>query len=474
MGVQIAADEIRLIRRNSLESFEDFLHNFWEEVVPEAPVWNWHIAVLCKELQTVAERVFRMQEKEYDLILNQPPGTTKSTVASVAFPAWTMARMQTARSLCGSYAFPLAMDLSRKCRDLVNSEKYRSCFPQVQWKDDQDTKGYFATTKGGYRYAFGVGGSVTGMHGHFLIVDDPLDPSRAVSDLELNTANTWMDETLSQRKVNKSVTPIILVMQRLHQNDPTGNMLGKGGSIRQVCLPAELTDDVKPKELRKYYEANDGLLDPVRLSRKVLEEARITLGDFGYAGQFGQNPVPRGGGMFKTDRILIGTPPITFQKVVRFWDKAGTQDGGMWSAGIKMGRDMDGRYWILNMTRGQWGTDVREATIKKTAGVDGKRVWIGVEQEPGSGGKDSALSTVKNLAGYAVLPEKPSGDKEARAYAFSVQVNNGNVYMAPGPWVEKYLEELKYFPYSKYKDQVDASSGAFNLLTKTKTKVGAL
>ena len=468
-----AVDQNELLASICQDSFYDFLQEFWEELIPDKPIWNWHVRFLCEELQVVAERVMTGKSREYDLVINIPPGSTKSTICSIAFPAWVWTRWPHARFICGSYEHSLALELSRKCRDLLRSEKYRACFPRVQLRDDQDTKGYFVTTLNGSRFAVGSGGSAIGRHAHFLIVDDPIDPNAALSDAELRSTNTWMDEHLSQRVVNKDVSTTILVMQRLHQNDPTGNMLGKKTPVRHICLPAELDDNVSPSECVKWYK--EDLLDPVRLSAKALARALKTLGEYGYAAQFRQSPVPRGGGMFKVDRIVVDTPPAQFRRVVRYWDKAGTQRGGAFTVGVKMGLDRNDLIWILHVVRGQWSSDDRENIILQTAKLDGRSVSIGMEQEPGSSGKESYERSAKRLMGFHVRADRVTGDKELRADAFSTSVNSGLVRVpVDAPWLPDYLDELRYFPFSKYKDQVDSSSGAFNLLVALRRTIGAL
>jgi predicted phage terminase large subunit-like protein len=473
-------DEYDVIGSICRESFAEFTKEFWSEISPEPLVWNWHMQLLCDELQHMAELVFRKEKKDYDLIVNIPPGTSKSSIASVLFPAWTWTRMSTARSICGSYTHSLAMDLSRKSRDVVSSEKYQLSFTEVQkLRDDQNTKSYFMNGNGGYRYAVGVGGSVTGMHGHFLIVDDPLDPQQAISEAELKSANTWMAETLPSRKVDKLVTPLILIMQRLHQNDPSGARLVniRAGRVKHICLPAEDGENVKPPELREKYV--DGLLDPIRLPLEVLREARAQLGNFGYAGQFDQNPIPLGGGMFKTVRLEMDVEPADptfFVQTVRYWDKAATPGGGCYTVGVKMSVDKTGRYWVRHIVRGQWDSRERENIILQTARLDGKKVRVGIEQEPGGAGKESAESTAKNLAGFSVVLDKvdaSDGSKALRADPFSVQVNAHNVTLVQAEWNWAYIEEMRFFPNSTYKDQVDASSGAFKMLTKRRIVCGA-
>ena len=458
------------------ESLFEFVKGFWGEIIPEEPIWNWHMEYICNELQTVAERVFRGQPKEYDLIINVPPGTSKSTLCSVMFPVWCWTRMPSCRSLCASFTHDLSRDLSRKSRDIVKSDKFMDLFPGIRIRSDQDTKSYFINNDGGLRYAVGTGGSITGMHGHLLIGDDLLDPQMANSDLEIKTTNDWVAETFLSRKINKKVSAYILIMQRLHQNDPTGFRLNQkgAGDVRHLCFPAELTEKVTPASCRKFY-GKRGLLDPKRMPKSVLQRAFGEFGEFGYAGQMLQWPVPRGGAMFKVDNIVIcEVSPVKMRQVVRFWDKAGTAKGGAYTVGVKMGIDYDDRYWILDVVRGQWDAAARERMIEMVAKIDGYEVRIGVEQEPGAAGKESAQNTIKRLAGFKVQGDPATGDKETRADTFASQVNAGNASVLNKPWLHEYIEELRFFPRSTYKDQVDASSGAFAMLSKPRIRIGVL
>ena len=479
LGASVNYEESELIASITRESFHEFIKEFWGVIIAETPVWNWHIKFLAAELQYIAMRVFQGKKKEYDLVINVPPGSTKSTLASVMFSPWTWTNMPSARYLGGSYVDTLAMDLSRRNKMLVCSDKYKECFPEIRLSKDQAAKSHFVNTKGGSRYSFGVSGTVTGMHAHFIGVDDPLNPEKAVSEVELEKANRVMSETLFTRKVDKELTPTILIMQRLHQNDPTQHMLDKYDKVKHICLPADILSDqiVLPESCRKFYVG--GFLDPHRLPVAVLRANLKALGEFSYAGQFDQHPVPRGGAMFKPDRITIDVAPADayFVMIIRYWDKAGTQGAGCYTAGVKIGLDKQGRFWILHVIRGQWSMDEREATIKQTAELDGHAVHVWVEQEPGSGGKDQAYYTVKNLAGFLIKVDPvgaSSGNKTVRAGPFADQVNGHNVWMAKGDWNIALIEELRYFPASKYKDQVDGCSGGFNKLTKGEIRVGTL
>lgn len=462
------------------DSYSFFLKEFWEIIIPEAPKWNWHIFLICKELQKLAERVFQNKPAKHDLIINLPPGMTKSTIASVAFAPWVWTRMPTARIIGNSFSHQLSMDHARRSRDLVISDKYRELFPEIQLRQDQNTKSYFMNTQGGYRYATSTGGSVTGMHGHFIISDDPIDPNATASmtEADLNAANTFMNETLPSRKVDKKIVPMVIVMQRLHQNDPSGNRLEQAdiSPVRHICLPAECDDfDVKPKRLKKNYV--DGLLDPNRLSREFLKKELLLRGTFAYAGQYGQNPVPRHGGMFKIDKLEVVNKPPRLIRVCRYWDKAGTKGGGARTAGVLIGdagENQIPRFFVIDVNKFQEDSATRERIIKQTAIRDGHSTIVLVEQEPGSGGLESAENTVRNLAGFTVFKDRPTGDKATRADPFSTQVNDGNVAIVRGDWNSDFLEEMKYYPNSTYKDQIDAAAGGFNYLTKSLFIVGAL
>lgn len=476
------------------QSFWEFCKTFWGYTTAEPLVTNWHMRYLCDQLQKVAERVFRGLPKEYDLVTNISPGTSKSTIMSVLFPAWVWTRMPNAQVICASYSEKLAMDLSLKCRDVIESERYKKWYPQVKMRSDQNTKSFFKNSRGGYRYSVGVNGTVTGMHGHFIVIDDPLNPEEAQSELELNAANRWIRQTLSSRKVDKRVAVTILVMQRLHQDDPTSQFLNKK-KVKHVCLPAVASPRINPPALRKYYRKDPfypdlpAVMDPKRLGHDVLDEA-LENGQYYFQGQFMQTPVPPGGGMFQVNRIKAGTPPeyrdpqsmrLNWQRLVRYWDKAGTEGGGAFTVGTLMGLDQEGRFWVLDVQRFRFDSYDRERKIAQVAEQDSEQVEVGVEQEPGSGGKGSAEDTVRRLGqmgNYRVrvqLVNKSTGNKVQRADPFSVQVNAGNVYVPKGAeWVQEWLEEHKYFPHSRYKDQVDSAAGAFSICHRRLIRAGGL
>jgi predicted phage terminase large subunit-like protein len=499
MSVAIAehyADLNRIEASMCRDSFYEFVKRHWSIIITDDPVWNWHIRVICEELQLVAERIFKGQPKLYDLIINVPPGSTKSTIASIMFPAWCWTRMKNMRVIGASNTYVLALDHSRKGRIIVKSDQYQRLF-NVKLREDQDTKQFYETEEGGDRHAVGTGGLIMGFHGHILLGDDLIDPRGVRSEAEIKTASEWVRETYMSRKVSKTVSVFILIMQRLHELDPTGMLLQMAKDdpnykLRHICLPAEDSDKVSHKRMRLKYTSvkiEDGtyhkILDPVRIPWEAMQEAKGILGPFGYAGQYEQWPVPPEGGMFKVAKIRVGIPPpmMRFRRIIRYWDKAGTGGGdGAETAGVLMGEYIeviDGKikvrdFWLLDVIAGRWDSGERENIIKQTAQADGKNVTVMVEQEPGSGGKESANDTIRNLAGFNVVKDKVTGSKALRADPFAHQVNNGNVCAKAGAaWWSDYRDQLMLFPFGKLKDKVDASSGAFAGLTQS-VQIGSL
>lgn len=448
-------------------SFFYFVQTMWSSSIPEKPVWNWHIKYICHELQAVAERVFAREPKKYDLIINVPPGSTKSTICSVMFPIWVWIRDPVIRSLCSSYSGDLSLDLSVKSRDLMKTKRFTELFPNVKVRQDLDSKGYFGNTEGGRRYSTSTSGTATGMHGHFLIIDDPINPRGAISEAALKECKEWYDQTFSTRKIDKKVSVTLLIMQRLGLEDLTQHLLEKKNvKLKHICLPAEDEYEIKPAKLKKYYK--NGLLDPVRLDRDVLDEQMANLGGLSYAGQFGQSPRRSEGNLFLENRgKIVDELPSPVEKAVRYWDKAGTEGGtGAQTAGTLLARLQNGQFAVLDCITGRWSSERREQTILDTAALDGLPVRIVVEQEPGSGGKESAEGTVKRLQGYIASADRVTGDKILRAHPWSIVWNQGNVVILNRPWTQDYINEHLFFPRGKTKDRVDSSSGAFASLTR--------
>lgn len=177
-----------------------------------------------------------------------------------------------------------------------------------------------------------------------------------------------------------------------------------------------------------------------------------------------QHPTPREGTFFKSDRITIDAATPNCQKMSRAWDLAATAGSGDYTVGVKMGRDADGRIWILDVVRGQFETDQRDRIIKQTAALDGRGVRVRLPQDPGQAGKSQAMHMLRLLHGSAVNILPVTGSKDVRAEPFASQVAGGNVYMVQAEWNRTLLDELRVFPLGKNDDIVDALTDAYDEL----------
>lgn len=468
-------------------SLYHFLQWSWSEISNLPFKTNWHIEHLCKELEEIAYQVGERKPKINDLLINIPPGTTKTIMCSIVFPVWCWTKWYWMRFITASYSAALSLESAEYSRDLIRSDKFQNVYPEIDIRADKDTKSNFKVIKkkwlrvnkvprifyGGNRFSTSVGATGAGFHADIFIWDDALNPYEAVSEKELANAARWIDQTPSTRKTDKEISATIGIMQRLSPKDPAGHLLAKRKkNLKHICLPGEIRNyrkQVQPQELIQYYK--DELLDPVRLSWKVLQELKEDLGQYGFHGQIGQNPTLPGGGMFKVEHfVMIETlpSPFNFVNTIRYWDKAGSEGQGAYTVGAKLSILKNKKIIVQDIVRGQWSSEQRERIIRKTAEADGQEVSIYVEQEPGSGGKESAEASIRNLIGFSAYKDRPQGDKVYRADPFSVQVNEGNVMLLKGDWNYEFIEEFRFFPHSTYKDQVDAGSGAFSKLIKRK------
>ena len=456
-------DWLNIERELCSRSLSDFVRQSWGVLEPGQPyVHGWHIDALSEHLEAVTSGEITR------LLINVPPGTMKSMLAGVFWPAWEWGPkgLPGTRFIGASYEESLATRDNRRMRHLVQSEWFQRLWP-IGLTGDQNAKTYFENDATGWRQSCAVK-SMTGKRGDRVLWDDPHSVENAISDAHRETALRVFKETLPTRLNNPDSSAIVIIMQRLHERDVAGMILEEDYGYEHLCLPMEFEPDRRCVTSIGFQDprTKEGeLLFPERFPPEVVDDYR-QMGEYAYSGQMQQRPAPRGGGFFEWEKLEVVRAEPQTNKVVRYWDKAGTEDGGAWTAGVKMARTTEGRYIVLDVVRGQWAASKREKIIRQTAETDGRDVDVWVEQEPGSGGKESAESTIKNLAGYTVRAERATGDKAVRAEPYSVQVEAGNVTLLKGDWNKQFIDEHKSFPVGRYKDQIDAAGGAFNKLTR--------
>lgn len=460
-----AEDLLAAERELCSRSLAAFVRRAWHVLEPGQPyVHGWHVDAICEHLEAITNGDLTR------LLVNVPPGTMKSTLVCVFWPAWEWGpkKMPHTRFIGASHEEGLAIRDNRKMRNLVSSEWFQRLWP-TPLVHDQNQKTYYENTSSGFRQACAVK-SMTGRRGDRVAWDDPHSAEAALSDAHRETALRVFQETLPTRLNNPDRSAIVVVMQRLHESDVSGFILENDLGYEHLCLPMEFEESRRCITSIGFKDPrlNEGdLLFPGRFPAEVVERDKRVMGEYAVAGQFQQRPAPRGGGMFAWQNLnIIKVAPSSDQitKIIRYWDKAGSEGSGCYTAGVLMAKLRSGRFVVLSVVRGQWGATNREKVIRQTADIDGRSVEIWIEQEPGSGGKESAESTVKNLAGYIIRSERPTGDKAVRAEPYAIQVEAGNVDVVDSEWTREFIDEHKTFPFSKYKDQIDSASGAFNKL----------
>lgn len=491
--IRIAREKAK--RELAERNLHDFVVQAWPVVCPdETFIDGWHIAALCQHLEAVSAGKIKQ------LLINVPPGTMKSLLFGVFWPAWDWIDHPARKFMFASYSDYLSMRDSVRCRDLVTSDWYQKRWP-IALKPDQNAKGKWDNARGGWRLATSVGGKGTGEHPDIKGFDDPHNTKEAESDVERQAVLDWWDGTMETRGAMKDAASVG-VMQRLHAGDLSGHLIAKGG-WEHICLPmryeaptrSEATGQLVPRMRPTSIgwtdpRSQDGeLLWPEVYTAAKVANLEVKLGIYHAAGQLQQRPSPRGGGMFQRQWFKIRPAAPHLVRIVRYWDKAGTDEAegtqGARTAGALVAsyRDetavlqaMRTKYIILHVVAFRRGSAEREAIISQTAAADRAKyghVESWVEQEPGSGGKESAENTIANNPGYSFAAERVTGSKEVRADPLCSQASVGKVSLLAGDWNTEFLDELEAFPVGKLKDMVDAAGGAFNKLAAPSAGIGS-
>lgn len=453
--------------RNRCSTLAGFVREAWHVLEPNAAlVWNWHLDAICAHLEAVTDgRINR-------LLINVPPGSSKSLIVSVLWQAWEWGPkgLRSLRYLATAFnEIPVKRD-TRKCRDLIASEWFRALWPEVVLTRTAEMS--FANSSTGAREGVPFG-SLTSQRGDRLIIDDPHSVKTAESDAERNETTRLFREGATNRLNDQQRSAIVVVMQRLHEADLSGVIKKLGMEYVHLLLPMEFEVERKCRTAIGFEDprtVEGELLDTGRFPRTEVDKLKRDMGSFAYAGQYQQRPTPREGGMFKRawfEGKMIGAAPQG-TRWVRHWDLAATARlNAARTAGVKLGKAPDGSFIVGHVVTTQSeGPDVRRL-IKATAEIDTPSVEISLPQDPGQAGKVQSRDMIAMLAGFVAHAEPETGDKITRAEPFSAQCEAGNVFLVRGEWNEPYLDELCLFPGGAMKDQVDASSGAFARLARS-------
>jgi predicted phage terminase large subunit-like protein len=428
---------------------------------------GWWQLEVADELQRFYRSLIKGERPK--LVLMAPPQHGK-TEQVTDFLAWIAGKRPDLKTIFASYSDELGVKVNRDLQRITTRERYVAIFGHrlgetgSGWQRNSNLLEYV-----GYGGSFRnttVEGQITGQALDIGLVDDPIK-GRAEANNKAVRDKTWGWFTDDFFTRFSDSAGLLMIMTRWHLDDPVGRFIERFPEAKILCYPAVAEKDEKH---RRKGEA----LFPQHKSLPFLMERRAAMTQAGWESVYQQNPIPVGGGMFPIEQLKI-VPAINRNEIkrsVRYWDKAGTADGGAFTVGVLMHWLHDGRFVIANTRRGQWAALDREKIIKSTAEIDRQMFphhFIWVEQEPGSSGRESAEATIRMLAGFKVRADRVTGNKVDRAQPYAAQVQAGNVFLLVGEWNRAFLDEHETFPAGKFKDQVDAAAGAFSKLTTGST-----
>lgn len=470
---QQAAREI-LIRRKARENILDYVNAI---IVPGRPLGDDPDSDFFEPIETTLADHHRLLLNKLDeisqtpygrLMVFMPPGSAKSTYASVVFPSQFLGKTPNKKIILASYGDDLARKMGRRTRAIIKQQRYKGIFNAELTKESSAAQ-EFSLTNGSEYMACGILGGVTGNRAHGIIIDDPIK-GREQANSEVVRQKTWdaYEDDLKTRLIPGGW--IVIIQTRWHEDDLSGRILpenwnGESGKILCkdgnewdiICLQAkcEVDNDPLGRQLGEY-------LWPEWFNER--HWAQFENNPRTWAALYQQRPSPLDGDLFHPDQIKVLTVlpagPINW---VRGWDLASTTDGD-YTVGVRIGKTQDNKLIISDVVRLRKGPEERDACIINTAAIDGIQTKISIPQDPGQAGKTQVLYLTKSLIGYKVISSPESGDKITRAEPIAAQVNVGNVYIMHSDWNQAFISELRIFPNGTHDDQIDALSRAFSEL----------
>ncbi len=439
-------------------SFAYFIRRAWPHIIPDKLRWNWHMDALALHMQALAEGRISTNR----LLINVPPGASKSTIVGIMYPAWLWGPggQPWHRYIGAAHEQGLAVRDNRLMRELITSPWYQKLWP-LSLKGDQNEKLYFENDARGFRQACAVA-SMTGRRGHTIALDDPLSPEKAYSDAARETALRVLSETIPTRLNDPATSAIVIVMQRLHERDPAGYVLSEKLGYEHLCIPMEFEKDRRCTTSIGWTDPRtvDGeLMFPDRFPAEVIARDKAALGSYAWAGQMQQRPAPLGGGMFRDSWWRYYTqPPRTEWRAIYADTAQKTGQANDYSVLQCWGRTITGQAVMLDQIRGKW--EAPELLVQARA------FWNKHKDIPNMGAlramkvedKVSGTGLIQTLQreGIPVLAIQRDRDKITRAHDASPLVESGNVFLPQfADYLSGFLAEASAFPNGAHDDQID-------------------
>jgi predicted phage terminase large subunit-like protein len=432
-----------------------FVWKSFQTVLPGTPYLpNWHIDAVVHQLMRVrAGDVSR-------LLVNQPPRSLKSICVSVAYVAWLLGHDPTRRIIVVSYSNEFAAELHRQFRMVIDAPWYRELFPAMRPAKDSGTE--LVTTAGGSRYATSVGGTLTGRGADLIILDDPLKAEDAMSEVARKRVIDWYAGTLVSRLNDKEKGPIVVVMQRLHEDDLAGRLLEQGG-WEHLSLPAIAVQDtvIAVGAGKSVMRRVGDILHPQRESKEALDRIKGEIGSLQFSAQYQQHPVPIEGNLVKRSWLkwYETAPPLgAGTEIVQSWDVATTtgetRDWSVCTTWLNCKRT----YYLIDVWRGRLEFPQLKRKLIDLARQHGPNRILIEKAGPG-------LHLIQELKANPTpgipLPIgiKPEGDKLTRMEAQSARFEAGQIHLPKrSSWLDEFLHEIFAFPHARHDDQIDSVS----------------
>lgn len=446
------------------QDFCGFIERSFYVLNPQAEFLpNWHIEVIAAELEACRNGTTKR------LIINLAPRSLKSHCATISFPAWLLGHNPSALIICASYGQDLSNKHATDCRTVMSSEFYRSLFP-TRLSSQRQAVHEFMTTMQGVRLSTSVGGVLTGRGADFIIIDDPLKPEEALSETQRKSTNDWFDHTLYSRLNNKKTGCIVIVTQRLHEDDLVGHVLQQG-NWKVLSFPAiaeaEEAYAIETSYGRRRFRRRIGeALHPAREPLQVLQSIREAQGEYNFAGQYQQAPAPLGGGLIKAAWFRTYNSidiPKQFDYTLQSWDTASKPtELADYSVCTTWGMK-DKQIFLLHVLRQRLDYPaLKRAVVEQAQTFHATDILIE--------DKSSGIQLIQELINdgvYGVRRYEPTMEKIMRLHAVSNLIENGYVHLPEkAEWLAEFIHELTSFPKAKFDDQADSTSQALDWCKK--------
>lgn len=464
--------------RERCQSFAEFVKMAWKVIEPGTPLrWGWHLDAMCAHLEAISRGQLKPR-----LIINVPPGSSKSTIVTVLWQAyeWGPLGKRHHRFVTTSYDLINVKRDTGKTLDVVRSRWFRQLWPEIELK----TEGVLSFSNYDTGSRLGVAfKSITGKRGDRLVVDDPHSILGAESETEREKWVTMFIEGGLNRTNDWETSAIVVVMQRLHEGDLTGALLARDYGFIHLMIPMEFEPARRCTTALKVDDGKGGrknwtdprsydgeIMDPVRVPPAAIADLKKS-GEYMWNGQYQQRPAPREGGMFKVEKLEIVDHCPAGGQTCAGWDFAGSKrKKSPYSVRVLMTR-IGGDIYVRHVERRQTNpTDLNRMLAEVSADDRNAvpNVLISIPQDPAQAGKYQKWAFSELLIGYNFKATPETGDKETRAEPFAASVGAERVHLVRygdwQTWHPLYIEEMRNFPGATLKDQIDASSRAFGEL----------